>query len=181
MEIVTQVPSGPTLHIENDRQFDSQTGDSVLRIQGERPEGGQVFDACYVEVEAQEAQAIALVLRSLATPQPEMIDHIAREIQSAFGSVLSGRDAHQVAEIGSRARFQMVQSWMGGLTLTQKGTQTPTQQQQVVEKLAQRFERAASKKVNPPTYLQGDEQFEEENGEGGGSSPRSRKRQQDNN
>ena len=111
--------------------------------------------------------------RPLIDRVPEMLDHIAQEIQSTFSSKLTGRDAHQVAEIGSRARYQMVQNWLG-LNLVQQQQQGQTQQQQI-EKLAQRFERAASKKQGSPSYIaqengESEEQQSQQSGRGKSSS-----------
>lgn len=150
MEVQTEVPTGTRLRIDADRQFEGQQGDSVLRIQGERPEGGQVFDATYVEVEHYEAQAIAKILRSLTSPPPEQLDEIAREVQATFGSRLGGRDAQQIAQMAVRSQAQLVGSWLG----TSVGSGDISKPQEQLEYLAERFERAAAKKRNAPSWSQ---------------------------
>lgn len=145
MELVTDAPTGTKLRIDADRQFEGQQGDSVLRVQGERPEGGQVFDATYVEVDDKEAYAIAQLIRTARQPTPELMDTISREVQAMFGSRLSGRDAQQIAQTVGRAWWD----WLGSsLSVTEE------HRPQYVEALAERFERAAAKKRTPPAFTQ---------------------------
>jgi hypothetical protein len=105
MEVLTQVPStGTKLRIDADREFEGQPGDSVLRVQGQTPDGGQtIFDAAYVEMDATEAGVTAKVLRLLRKPDPAVTDEIAQDMLAAFGSKLTARDAHQIAEICARS------------------------------------------------------------------------------
>lgn len=160
MEVQTQAPSGTKLRIDADRQFEGQQGDSVLRIQGESPQGGQVFDAAYVEVDDREAQVIAKVIRSMRSPQPELIDAIASEVQATNSSKLSGRDAHQIAEMAVRAQAQAV-AYLLGTTDTQQAGEK-------IERLAERFERAAAKKRNAPSWQSqgGNGQQQQQQGQG---------------
>lgn len=140
MEVLTDSPSGTHLRIDSDRQFDTPTGDSVLRVQGER-DGGQVFDAAYVEVGAQEANVIAKALRILQKPHPELQDEITQEIQATYSSRLSGRDAHQIAEVCGLAQRTWIARLVGG---------DPQSQEKTMERLAERFERAAAKRSGIP-------------------------------
>lgn len=160
MEVTTQAPSGTKLRIDADRQFEGQQGDSVLRIQGESPQGGQVFDAAYVEVDDREAQVIGKVVRSMRSPQPELIDTIASEVQSTFSSKLSGRDAHQIAEMCLKAQALAVSHLLGA--------QDPQQSGEKIERLAERFERAAAKRRNAPSWqTQGNGQQQQQGTPGG--------------
>lgn len=141
MEVQTKDPqTKTTLRIQGDRTFDRQSGDSVLRVQGQGEDGSQVFDAAYVEVNEQEAQALGKLLRQLRSPSSEMTDQIAQEILSAYGSKLGGAQAHQIAELVVRAqRWQIAQQF---------GTDE-SQQAQAIERLAERFERTAANRRTP--------------------------------
>lgn len=142
MEVTTELPrSGTKLSIDADREFDGgQTGDSVLRVKGQSPDGSQtIFDASYVEVDSNEAAVVGAVLRMLRKPDADTTDQISQEILGAFGAKLGGRDAHQIAEIAHRA-------WR-----TQNfGTDWPEEERsQRMEKLAERFERASAQRRTP--------------------------------
>ena len=142
-EVITEVPqTGTRLRIDADREFDVQSGDSVLRVRGERKDGGQVLDAAYVEVDGQEAQAVAYALRQVRQPSPELHDEIAREVQAAFGARLGARDASQIAQIVSRAWWQHLGAQLGA---------DQNEREQRLERLAQRFERAAAKRRGAPS------------------------------
>ncbi|HWF25918.1 MAG TPA: hypothetical protein VG275_10745 [Solirubrobacteraceae bacterium] len=143
MEVTTEVPqTGTRLMIDADRDFDTPSGDSVLRVRGERRDGAQVLDAAYVEVDGQEAQAIAQALRQIRQPTPELHDEIAREVQAAFGARLGARDASQIAQIVSRAWWQHL-----GVHL---GTEQQEREQRL-QRLAERFERASAKRRGAPS------------------------------
>jgi hypothetical protein len=143
MEVTTEVPqTGTRLMIDADRDFDAPSGDSVLRVRGERRDGGQVLDVAYVEVDGQEAQAIAQALRQIRQPTPELHDEIAREVQAAFGARLGARDASQIAQIVSRAWWQYL-----GVHL---GTEQPEREHRL-QRLAERFERASAKRQGAPS------------------------------
>lgn len=149
MEVQTQDPQTKTrLRIQGDRTFDRQSGDSVLRVQGQGEDGGQVFDAAYVEVNDQEAQGIGKMLRQLRSPSSELIDQIAQDVLGAYGSKLSGRDAHQIAHVIIRTQWQ---------SLAQQFGQDESQQTQQIDRLAERFERAAANRRTTPSYGQGNE------------------------
>lgn len=142
MEVTTQVPqTGTKLRFDSDRQFEGQSGDSVLRVQGQRPDGGQVFDAAYVEIDPKEADATARLLRQIVAPDQSLQDRIAQEVQATFSSKLSGRDGQQIAHIVSLALQQQVSQWLGGSTTEQS--------RQKIERLAERLERAAGNRSNP--------------------------------
>lgn len=142
MEVTTELPrSGTKLSIDADREFDGgQTGDSVLRVKGQSSDGSQtIFDAAYVEVDANEAAVVGGVLRMLRKPDADTTDQIAQEILGAFGSKLTGREAHQLAEIAA-------QTWRK----QNFGTDWPEEQRgQRIEKLAERFERASAQRRTP--------------------------------
>jgi hypothetical protein len=143
MEVTTEVPqTGTRLLIDADRDFDRPSGDSVLRVRGERKDGGHVLDAAYVEVDGQEAQAVSQALRQIRQPTPELHDEIAREVQAAFGARLGARDAAQIAQIVSRTWWQHL------------GVHLGTDQQERehrLQQLAERFERAAAKRRGAPS------------------------------
>jgi hypothetical protein len=154
VEVQTQVPqSGTKLRIQNDRQFDQQSGDSVLRVSGQSQDGSPVYDAAYVEVEAREADTVGRLIRGARSPQPEIQDKISQEVQAAFSSRLSGRDAHQVALIATQAIQQQVAQWLGS-----PSGQPTDQTSQKLERLAERFERAAGLKAAAPSFQGGDGQ-----------------------
>jgi len=133
--------TGTKLHLESDRQLERQQGDSVMRVQAQAQDGGQVFDAAYVECDAQEADLIATLLRETQNQSPQTQDTIAQEVQAAFASKLSGRDAAQIAQIVARSRRQAIR--------TQLGVGDEAEAEQIVNKLAERFGRAASKRREP--------------------------------
>lgn len=140
MEVTTQVPqTGTKLRIDADRQFEGQAGDSVLRVQGQSPDGGQVFDAAYVEVDAQEAQAIGMLVRNLRQPTPELQDAIAQDVLAPFTAKLSGKDAAQIAHIVTKAWWDQLASYLG----------PQGEREQRIERLAERFDRAAAKRKQP--------------------------------
>jgi hypothetical protein len=150
MEITAQAPTGTELRIQSDRQFDAQEQhDSVLRIQGNK-DGSQVFDAAYVEVTSREADCVAKLLRNARQPYPELQDAIAQEVQAAFSSKLTGRDAQQIAHLVTTATQQQVSRWMGG-----SSSASPEQAGQQVERTAEKFERAAGQKRSAPAYTSG--------------------------
>jgi hypothetical protein len=143
VEVQTQSPSGTKLRIDADRTFEGQTGDGVLRIQGEGHDGGPVFDAAYTEVDPREADTVAKLLRATQQSPQEMKDRIAQEVQATFGSRLGGRDAHQIAEIVGQTWWQQCAAWLG----------VPTSEAaEKVERLAERFERTAAKRANPAAF-----------------------------
>lgn len=136
MDLTTEVPqTGTRLRIDADRQFEGQPGDGTLRIAGER-EGSQVFDATYVEVDEKEADLTAWLLRAIRTPTPELLDRVAQEVQATFSSKLSGREARQTADIMWQAIRAQVREYAGV-----KG-----EHDTMVDKLAERFERAAARR-----------------------------------
>lgn len=142
MEVLTQVPSsGTKLRIDADREFDAgQSGDSVLRVQGQTPDGGQtIFDAAYVEVDAAEAEVTAKVLRGLRKPDRDMTDGISQDILAAFGGKLNAREAHQIAEIAASA-------WRDRAG---QGTWPQEECGPRLDKLAERFERASAQRKQP--------------------------------
>lgn len=142
-EVMTEVPeSGTKLRIDADRSFERPTGDSVLRIWGQTPDGAQVLDAAYVECNAKEADLIGHVLRQGATPAPSTVDTIAQEVLATFGSKLSGRDAHQIATIAAKAQWLAAANRLG-ISGEQEAERT-------VNELAERFERASAKAQTPP-------------------------------
>jgi hypothetical protein len=131
--------TGTKLRIDADREFEGQPGDSVLRVQGQTPDGGQtIFDAAYVEMDATEAGVTAKVLRLLRKPDPAVTDEIAQDMLAAFGSKLTARDAHQIAEICARSwRDQIGREWPDD----ERGPR--------IDKLAERFERASAQRKTP--------------------------------
>jgi hypothetical protein len=143
MEVITEVPNtGTKLRIDADREFDRQTGDAVLRIFGQSPEGEQVLDAAYVEVNTREADLLADALREARTPMPYTNDALTQEIQAAFSSKLSARDAAQIAQIAHRTRWQgIVGRWAGN----------EADAERTINELAERFERASAKADTPAT------------------------------
>lgn len=147
MEVLTEVPqSGTKLRIDADRQFEQQQGDSVLRVQGQSREGSPIFDAAYVEVSDQEAQAVATILQWITQPTPELQDKIAQEVQAAFSSKLSGRDAQQIAHIVTRAQTQALQEYV---SLPRTQDQPTNGSQHPLQSLSERFQRAAARKRGP--------------------------------
>lgn len=151
MELLTQVPeTGTKLRIDSDRQFDRPHGDSVLRVQGSSADGGaNVFDAAYVELNDQEAVLVGHLLRQTLQPSPKTQDMLAQEIQAAFSSQLSARDAAQIAAIVSRAWWNAAQAQIG------IGEEPETKR--LVGKLAERFDRTAAKRREPAWSANGDE------------------------
>lgn len=136
MEVLTApTQTGTVLRIDSDRQFEGKPGDSVLRMAGESKDGSQVFDATYVECSAEEAHMVGWILRSIRQPSPELLEKMAQEIQATF-SHLSGRDAHQAAEV----------AWSGIWSATGL---TDEEMKQHVTTLAERFERASSRAKQP--------------------------------
>jgi hypothetical protein len=133
--------TGTKLRLESDRQLERQQGDSVMRVQAQGQDGGQVFDAAYVECDAQEAELIATVLRETQYQSPQMQDRVAQEVQATFASKLSGRDAAQIAQIVARSSRQAVQ--------TQLGIGDEAEAEQAINRLVERFSRAASKRREP--------------------------------
>jgi hypothetical protein len=133
--------TGTKLRLESDRQLERQQGDSVMRVQAQGQDGGQVFDAAYVECDAQEAELIATVLRETQQQSPQMQDGVAQEVQATFASKLSGRDAAQIAQIVARSSRQAVQ--------TQLGIGDEAEAEQAINRLVERFSRAASKRREP--------------------------------
>lgn len=139
MELQTEVPqTGTKVRIDADRGFEGQSGDSILHVQGQSTDGSPTFDAAYVEVNAQEAEAISHVLRWIGSPTPQMLDKVAQEVQATFSSKLGGRDAQQIAQLTATAVRQLVGQWIGA------GSDHQVQEQ--VDTLAERFERAAAKR-----------------------------------
>jgi hypothetical protein len=145
MEVLTESPQGTKLRIDADRQWEGQQGDSVLRVQGQSADGGAIFDAAYVEIAEQEAQAVSQVLSVLDSPPAELVDHIAQEVQATFRSRLSGRDAAQIAQIATLATQQWVMQSLGASSeqWKQQSGASP------IKRLAERFQRAASKRRGP--------------------------------
>jgi hypothetical protein len=149
MEVTTEVPqTGTRLRIDADRQFEGQAGDSVLRVQGQSRDGSQVFDAIYVETNADEAQAVGTLLRSLRQPPQELSDEISQEVQATFGSKLGGRDAHQISQIVVRAWRQQALHLLG----------SQPDPDSRLEHLAERFQRAAANRRQPAAYTHNGEQ-----------------------
>jgi len=143
MEVMTEVPqTGTKLRIDADRQFEGQAGDSVLRVQGQSRDGSQVFDAIYVETNADEAQVVGTLLRALRQPPQELSDEISQEVQATFGSKLGGRDAHQISQIVTRAWRQHALQLLGA----------QPEREQRLEQIAERFERAAANRRQAPAY-----------------------------
>lgn len=135
--VTTEVPeTGTRLHIDADRPFDRHAGDGVLRVAGYSPDGSPVFDAAYAELDQEEAQLLAWLCRNAMAPTPETRDRYAQEVQATFSSKLSGRDAHQVADIIARAQWDALQEQMG--IASQAGNLA------VAQRLAERFERTAA-------------------------------------
>ena len=142
MELTVDNPqTGTKLRLDSDRQLERQQGDSVIRVQALGQDGGQVFDAAYVECDAQEADLIATLLHGTQYQSPQTQDTIAQEVQAAFASKLSGRDAAQIAQIVARSWRQAIQ--------TQLGIGDEAEAEQIVNKLGERFSRAASKRREP--------------------------------
>lgn len=143
MELTTEVPqTGTKLRIDADRAFEQSGGDTVLRVQGQGTDGGQVFDSAFVELSEQEANAVAKILEWVLQPAPEIQDMIAQEVQATFSSKLSGRDAQQIAHIVQIAQWQAMQQKLGLPSPEQVGDQG----QHPLRRLAERFQRAAAKK-----------------------------------
>jgi hypothetical protein len=82
--------TGTKLRLESDRRLERPQGDSVMRVQALGQDGGQVFDAAYVECDAQEADLIATLLHEAQYQSPQTQDRIAQEVQASFASRLSG-------------------------------------------------------------------------------------------
>lgn len=142
MELTVNNPqTGSNLHLESDRQLERPQGDSVMRVQAQAQDGGQIFDAAYVECDAQEADLIATLLHETQNQSPQTQDRIAQEVQATFASKLSGRDAAQIAQIAARSGWQAIQ--------TQLGIGEEAEAEQIVNKLVERFSRAASKRREP--------------------------------
>lgn len=139
MEVLTEVPqTGTKLRFDIDREIERPTGDSVMRVQGQSQDGGNLFDAAYVETNPEEADLVAIVLRETWAPSPETQDQIAQEVQATFGSRLSGRDAAQIAEIATQAQWRAVQQKLG--------LGDPNKVKKTAQKLAEQFERASAKR-----------------------------------
>ncbi len=137
MELTTEVPETKTrMKFDTDRPWDHQTGDSVMRALGVTTDGSQVFDGVYVETNPEDAKLIAYILRQSSAPTGKTRDGIAQDVQAAFGSSLSGRDAAQIAQIATRAIWLAAQRELG---LPESQTDDKIQQ------LAERFERASAK------------------------------------
>lgn len=145
MQLTTQDPqTGTKVRIEADRGFDNQgDGDSVLRILGLREDGSQTFDAEYVEVDPREADGIARLLRHVRQPTQELQDRVAQEIQAMYSARLSARDAQQIAQVTVQATQRQISQWMG--------YSSPEQASKKIERLAERFERAAAQRSQSPT------------------------------
>lgn len=144
MEVTTQVPeTGQRIKIDADRQFDGQTYDSVVRIQGQNPDGTPSLDATMVQVDEQEAEAIGKLIRSLKSPQQEVLDRIAQEVQATFSAKLSGRDAQQIAHLVHRSWWEQFSSSFGSTDEPERASK--------VEYLAERFYRAAGRSRTPFT------------------------------
>lgn len=142
MEVQTEVPqTGTRLRIDNDRQFDRPTGDSVIRVQAQSPDGGQVSDVTLVEVSGQESNLISFVLRQVQNPTQKTQELLATEVQAAFPSRLLGRDANQIAQLVARTHWLAVQQ--------QAGIGDENQAEKAIQQLAERFERAAAKSRTP--------------------------------
>lgn len=138
MELVTETkPGGTKLRINADRSFDQPSGDSVISVQGER-EGTTVINSTYVQVDEREAHAVGLVMDQIQAPAPPLLDKIAQEVQSTFGSTLSGRDAHQVAEIACRCWWDYFATELG-----------PREASEKIPSLTERFQRAAASSRQP--------------------------------
>jgi len=133
--------TGTKLRLESDRQLERQQGDSVMRIQAQGQDGGQVFDAAYVECDAQEADLIAHLLHETQYQSPQTQDTIAQEVQATFASKLSGRDAAQIAQI-------VALSWRRA-TQSRLGVGDEAEAEQIINRLVERFSRAASKRREP--------------------------------
>jgi hypothetical protein len=142
--------TGTKLHLESDRQLERQQGDSVMRVQAQAQDGGQVFDAAYVECDAQEADLIASLLHDTQYQSQQTQDRVAQEVQAAFTSRLSGRDAAQIAQIVARSRWQAIQG--------QLGIGDEAEAERIVNRLVERFSRAASKRREPASGNGGQQQ-----------------------
>lgn len=156
MQVEAQVPdTGTRLRLDADRQFESQQGDSVLRVQGQTPDGSPVFDAVYVEVTGQEARAVALLAEFIQKPPAQVEDAIAQEVQAAFSSRLTGRDAQQVAHIAHLAIWQALAPTLG---IDPRSMPNPAEGQNPLRRVIERFQRAAAKKQAPWAGAQGYDQ-----------------------
>jgi len=142
--------TGTKLHLESDRQLERQQGDSVMRVQAQTQDGGQVFDAAYVECGAQEAELIASLLHDTQYQSQQAQDRVAQEVHAAFTSRLSGRDAAQIAQIVARSHWQAIQG--------QLGIGDEAEAERIVNRLVERFSRAASKRREPASGNGGQQQ-----------------------
>lgn len=155
MEVTTQVPeTGQRIKIDTDRQFDDRMYDSVFRVQGQNPDGTPSLDATMVQVDEQESEAIGKLIRSLKSPQQDVLDRIAQEVQATFGSKLGGRDAQQIAQLVHRSWWEQFSSAFGGTDEPERASK--------VEHLAERFFRAAGRSRTPYTSGSGNGQQQQE-------------------
>lgn len=138
MEVLTETkPGGTKLRFNADRSLDQPSGDSVISVHGER-DGTTVIESTYVQVDEREARAVGLVMDQIQAPTPPLLDKIAQDVQSTFGSKLSGRDAHQVAEIATRCWSEYLSTEIG-----------PREASDKISSLTERFQRAAASSRQP--------------------------------
>lgn len=141
-QLQARVPgSGTDVTFTNDRTWDGESGDSVLRVQGQSSDGGQVIDRNFTEVSGQQAQALGKILRALTQMPSDVLESITRDVQATFGSQLNGSDCHLLAEQVGRRYAEALTSNLG----------QAQERQQQINQLAERFERTAaqSRSTNP--------------------------------
>lgn len=137
MEVLAEVPeTGTKLRFDTDRQFDGGPGDATLHIEGLKDDGSKIHDGTYVEVTPEEAGLVAWFVRAIRQPTPELRDKITQEIQSAYGSCLSGREAQQVGDLAWRGIMDAAQGKLGAGRPTAERT---------MDRLAERFDRASTR------------------------------------
>lgn len=148
MELVLDHPqaAGGKIRLDSDRQFDRQQGDSVMRFQT-LVDGTQVFDATYAELSAEEADLMGELLRQVRQPSQLTQDRIAQEVHAIFQGTIGGRDAAQIAAI-------VGQSWWKAIR-DQLGVGDEPEAERIVNGLAQRFDRTASKRREPAAASNG--------------------------
>jgi hypothetical protein len=143
-DVQTQDPQTQTkLTIGSDRSFGQPTGESVLHVSGQSPDGQQIVDFAAIEFDPKEADATAKLWRSMKAPPRELEDKITREVLAAYGSQLSGTDARTVSQIVTRAFQQQAATWLG------EQPDQPQQANQRIERLAERCERGAGARRSP--------------------------------
>lgn len=138
MEVLAEVPeTGTKLRFESDREFDGGPQDATLRIRGSKDDGSPTHDGIYVEVTPEEAGLVAWFTRAIRQPTPELRDRITQEIQAAYGSCLTGKEAQQVADL----------AW-GGIMDTARSrlnVHGRSAAEHTIERLAERFDRASTR------------------------------------